>query len=241
MIESPNPESEEKPMTARPRETDLYAPIKRLLTDQGYMVKGEIGPADLVAKRGDEPPVIVELKTGFTLSLFHQAVERQRLSDAVYVAAPRGSGAAFAKALKKNLALCRRLGLGLITVRLRDAMVEIHLDPQPYRPRPATAKRTRLLREFARREGDPNLGGAPKRGPGSGVITAYRQDALRIARHLATAGPSKAALVAAATGVTTARRMMADDHYGWFERVERGVYALTKRGREAVLDGASPP
>jgi hypothetical protein len=24
--------------------------------------------------------------------------------------------------------------------------------------------------------------------------------------------------------------MMADDHYGWFERVERGIYALTPKG-----------
>jgi hypothetical protein len=36
--------------------------------------------------------------------------------------------------------------------------------------------------------------------------------------------------VARATGVATATRMMADDHYGWFERVERGIYALTPKG-----------
>ncbi len=38
--------------------------------------------------------------------------------------------------------------------------------------------------------------------------------------------------MARATGVATATRMMADDHYGWFERVERGVYALTPKGAE---------
>ena len=222
-------------MAAAPRETDLYEPVKRLFEAQGYEVKSEVGPADVVALRGEEPPVIVELKTGFTLSLFHQAVERQRLCDAVYIAAPRGAGARFARTLKDNLTLCRRLGLGLITVRLRDGFVEVHADPAPYRPRPAPQRRTRLLREFQRRVGDPNTGGATRRG----LVTAYRQDALRCLRHLAAEGPTKASAAAQATGVSKARQIMADDHYGWFERVARGVYDLTPKGRQAVGDYAA--
>mgnify|MGYP001013572129 FL=1 len=56
------------------RETDLYLPVKRLLEGQGYTVKGEVGAADIVAMRDGDDPVIVELKAGFSLSLFHQAV-----------------------------------------------------------------------------------------------------------------------------------------------------------------------
>ena len=33
-------------------ETDLYAPIKRFLTAQGYEVKAEVGACDVVAVRG---------------------------------------------------------------------------------------------------------------------------------------------------------------------------------------------
>lgn len=55
----------------RVRETDLYQPIKQLLEAQGYDVKGEVGDADVVGCRGEEDPVIVELKTGFSLTLFH--------------------------------------------------------------------------------------------------------------------------------------------------------------------------
>ena len=223
----------------RCRETDLYPPIKAYLQAQGYEVKSEIGAADVVACRDPDPdPVIVELKTGFALTLFHQAIARQAVTDAVYVAVPRGTGAGFARALKDNLALARRLGLGLITVRLRDALVEVHCDPGPYRPVRSKRRRTRLLREFARREGDPNMGGATR----AGLITAYRQDALRCAAHLAGQGPSKGARVAAATGVAQATRLMAADHYGWFERVSVGIYDLTPRGRAALAqdDGAVP-
>jgi len=143
------------------RETELYAPIKAYLEGQGYEVKAEIGAADVVAMRGDEPPVIVELKLGFSLSLFHQATARLAISDDVYVAVPRGKGKRFLKSLKENKALCRRLGLGLITVRIeRDNFVEIHLDPKPYTPRKSALRQGRLLREFSRRVGDPNEGGA---------------------------------------------------------------------------------
>ena len=34
---------------AKPKETDLYPPVKKLLEDQGYEVKSEIGAADVVA------------------------------------------------------------------------------------------------------------------------------------------------------------------------------------------------
>ena len=213
------------------KEADLYAPIKAYLEGQGYTVKSEIGPADVVACRGDDPPVIVELKTTFSLTLVHQAIDRQAMTDAVYIAVPRKTGRPFQKALGDMRRLSRRLGLGLITVRLTDGFVEVHLDPGPYKPRQNKIRRQRLLREFQRREGDPNVGGSARKGR---VITAYRQDAMRCAAHLAAEGPSKGAHVAKATGVIRATRMMADDHYGWFERVEKGIYALTPKGVAAI-------
>jgi hypothetical protein len=218
------------------READLYLPVKRLLEGQGFTVKGEVGAADVVAVReeGDDP-VIVELKAGFSLSLFHQAVQRQALTDAVYVAVPQGSGRASHKALVENRKLCRRLNLGLITVRLSDGFVEIHCDPEPYRPRQSKPRRSRLLREFARLVGDPNEGGSTRRN----LVTGYRQEALRCLSLLEAQGPSKASDVAARTRIAHARRLMADNHYGWFERVSTGIYALSPKGVRAVADYAA--
>ena len=212
------------------RETDLYPPIKAYLEDQGYVVKSEVGAADVVALRGAEPPVIIELKLSFSLSLFHQAVGRQSVSDDVYLAVARGAGKRFARALKDNIALARRLGLGLVTVRLSDGLVEVHCDPGPYAPRKSKKRLGRLLREFARRVGDPNDGGQTR----AGLVTAYRQDALKLALYLFEVGASKGADVARETGVAAATRMMRDDHYGWFEKVEKGIYGLTSAGAEAV-------
>ncbi|MFG6529875.1 MULTISPECIES: DUF2161 domain-containing phosphodiesterase [unclassified Sulfitobacter] len=215
---------------SNPRETDLYPPIKAFLEDQGYVVKAEVGAADVVAVRGAEPPVVVELKLGFSLALFHQCLARLKVADDVYLAVARQPGKRFAKAVKDNVTLARRLGLGLITVRLSDGLVEVHCDPGPYAPRKNVKRAALLLREFARRQGDPNDGGQTR----AGLVTAYRQDALKLAVYLFEAGASKGADVARATGVLAATRMMRDDHYGWFEKVDKGIYGLTLKGAEAV-------
>lgn len=220
--------------TAKVKETDLYLPIKSLLEEQGYEVKGEIGSADIVGVQGDEDPVIVELKSTFSLALFHQGIQRQSITDFVYIAVPRGSGKPFLKSLKNNLALCRRLGLGLITVRLKDGFSEIHVDPSPYKPRQLKHKKTRLLKEFAKRLGDPNLGGTG----GKKLMTAYRQDALRCLKALKQNGPTKASLIAKATKVDRARNIMAADHYGWFEKIDTGIYAMTALGKAALKEYA---
>lgn len=214
-------------------ESDLYPPIKALLERQGYEVKGEVGAADVMALRANSAPVIVELKLRFTLSLFHQAVARMAVTDHVYLAVPRPSGRTARRTLKDNLTLCRRLGLGLITVR-PDGLTEVHCDPGPYAPRKSKKRSARLLREFDRLQGDPNDGGATRHG----IVTGYRQDALRCAEYLALNGPSKGAVVARAASVPAATRIMADNHYGWFARQSRGVYALTAAGRDALVHWA---
>lgn len=210
------------------KESDLYAPVKTYLEAQGYAVKAEIGACDLMARRGDEPAVIVELKLTFSLALVMQGVARQALFDHVYLAVPVSGARGWKLRYRDITRLCRRLGLGLLAVG--PSGVEAHLDPGPYAPRLRAAKAGRLLREFDRRVGDPNLGGIT----GEKRMTAYRQDALRCAAHLAAQGPTKAAAVAAATGVARAAPLMRADHYGWFERVDRGIYALTPKGAEGL-------
>ena len=176
-------------------------------------MKAEIGPADIVACRGDEDPVIVELKTGFTLALIHQAIDRLSMTDYVYVAVPRGSGRGFFKTLNMHKRLCRRLGLGLMTVRIKDGFTDIHCDPEPYN----RANQNPKKRVFFTGIFSPCWRPEPRRyDTKNDYDTAYRQDALRCLNHLKHNGPTKAAMVAISTNVTKARDLMARDHYGWF-------------------------
>ncbi|UYV38120.1 DUF2161 family putative PD-(D/E)XK-type phosphodiesterase [Rhodobacteraceae bacterium D3-12] len=218
---------------SRPQETDLYPPVKAYLEAMGFEVKGEVGAADVVALCEGREPLIVELKTGFSLTLLQQAVARQAVSDCVYVAVPRWKGKAAWRTFKGNVGLCKRLGVGVLSVKLDTGEVKAHCDPVPFQPRKSKRRRAALLKEFAGREGDPNLGGMKR----ETIVTAYRQGAEKCAVFLMEQGPSKGAVVAKATGVERATAMMRDNHYGWFEKVATGVYTLSPAGR-AVCAGA---
>lgn len=208
------------------KESDLYPPIKAYLEAQGFEVKSEIGAADVMAVRDGDPPVIVELKTSLNLTLILQGVSRLSLFDDVYLAIPQPKK--WGHRYKDITAILRRLGLGLLTVNADQ--VDAHLDPVPYHPRKNVARRGQMLREFQRRSGDPNVGGTT----GVKRVTAYRQDALRLAMHLRHTGPQSPAQCAKATGVDRASAILRDDHYGWFARISRGVYELTEKGRSAL-------
>lgn len=203
-------------------------------------MKGEVGAADMVAvparaKDVDNiEPIIIELKTGFSLSLFHQAINRQSMSDQVYIAVPRKSGKTALVAIRKNKMLCRRLGIGLITVKFPEGVVKVQCEPAPFTPRKIKARKTKLLSEFETRHGDPNPGGMTR----EGLMTSYRQGALRCAKVLYDEGACKGSYVAKMAGFEKATNLMASNHYGWFEKVERGVYGLTPDGAKALEENA---
>ena len=209
------------------RESDLYPPIKTYLQAQGFVVKAEVGACDVLALRGNEPAIVVEMKLSFSLALVMQGVARQALFDDVYLAVPVSGARGWKLRYRDIIALCRRLGLGLLAVK--EDGVEAHLDPAPYAPRKNTARAGALLREFHQRVGDPNRGGTT----GIKRMTAYRQDALRCAVAL-RGGAMKASAVAQAAGVTRAATLMRADHYGWFVRKAVGIYALTAKGQVAL-------
>ena len=210
------------------KESDLYPPLKRFLESQGYVVKSEIGACDVVAVRGEEAPLVVELKVSLTLEVVLQAVDRLSLTSKVYIGIPADNRMA-AKRRGHVVKLLRMLGLGLVLLSPDQSAgtAMVLLDPGEYRPRKSARRQERLLGEFSRRVGDPNQGGSP----GSRrIVTAYRQRAVAIARYLRQNGPSKAQTLSRALDDQQARGIVYKDVYGWFERVGRGVYALSPRG-----------
>ncbi len=225
----PNPRVRLLACPGMPLESDLYRPVKVLLEAQGYTVKGEVRGCDVVGVRGAEPPVVVELKTSFSLALVLQGIDRLCLTDAVYLGVGR-----IPTKINDIRKLCRRLGLGLIVVG--DGRAHVVVDPLPYAPRKDKREIGRLLGEHARRVGDPIMGGSTTRVP---MLTAYRQEALRCA-ELLLEGPMRLADMRAAADVPNAAKILQRDYYGWFERVGRGTYAITSRGRTGLARFQGP-
>lgn len=214
-----------------PREYQLYEPVKAFLEAQGYEVKAEVSGCDVVAVRGKEPPVVVELKMRFNLELLLQAADRLSISDTVYIAVADGPRSGLRRRGKRALKLCRMLGFGVLLVRLPKSGVG-HVTPVQdsgvYEPRRNPRRSKRLLKEFVERVGDPNIGGVTR----TPIITAYRQSALRLVAHLAS-GEARTKDIRAGTGLDQASTILQRNVYGWFDRTARGVYALSPKGREA--------
>ncbi|HWI51142.1 MAG TPA: DUF2161 family putative PD-(D/E)XK-type phosphodiesterase [Symbiobacteriaceae bacterium] len=214
------------------KEADLYAPVKRFLEELGFDVKGEVNGCDLAAVRGDDL-VLVELKVAFNLPLLLQGVERQRLSDTVYLAVEVPASRRAAPRWAEIQRLCRRLDLGLLTVSFaahREPRVEVICEPGPYQPRRAVKERVSLLREFHKRTGDHNVGGVTRRP----IVTAYRESALLVADHIRRYGSAKPSEIKAATGCERAAAILQQNVYGWFEREQPGLYRVTPDGEKAL-------
>ena len=223
------------PAGSRSVEADLYPAVKAFLEGQGYVVKAEVRGCDVVALRGAEPPLVVELKLTFGLALLLQGIDRLRLTDRVYLAVgrPRGRRGRGGSVYRRDVRdLCRRLGLGLLTVGpgRTAAAVEVVLDPTPYQPRKRKKALALLLGEHARRAGDPNRGGVTR----TPIMTAYRQEALRCALLIQRGGRADLRGLRETGLVPQASRILQRDVYGWFRRVERATYGLTDRARQDI-------
>jgi hypothetical protein len=230
-------------------ETSLYLPVKRFLEARGFAVKGEICGCDLVAvpaagangagddaagsHEGDPPLVVIgELKQSFTLELLLQGVDRMAAGDEIWLAV-RASAKRGRERDPRVRKCCRLLGFGLLGVSAKG-LVEVIVEPQPWRPRKVARRRRRLVDEHRRRQGDPAAGGSTRQP----IMTAYRQQALAVASALA-AGAANGAGVPRPRDLKAvapdAPKILLHNVYGWFTRVERGVYALTEAGRAALV------
>jgi len=216
-------------------ETDLYPPIQKFFTELGYRVNAEVKGCD-VAMTKDNELVIIELKKTFNMTLLYQLMDRQRLTTQVYAAIPRPKRAKGAE-YTNMLQIAKKLEIGLMTVALDSPVrhVEVLVFPPAavLKALKKPARRAGVLKEMAGRTIDSNLGGSTRRK----LMTAYREKAVRIAcvmeRHGDLSGKELVALGCDAK----ARNIAADNHYGWFLRVSKGIYRLTQAGLDMLASG----
>jgi hypothetical protein len=215
------------------QESDLYLPIKKHLQTLGFEVKGEIKDCDIVAQKDDQL-IIIELKLNLNITLLLQAVDRFSLSDIVYIAIPKQC-TLYKKQSKQVKKLIKRLGIGLLIVDIQKTAqyVEVVFDPQDYTPRTNKRKQGALLKEFSLRIGDTQKGGSTRAKAG---LTAYRQRCIRVAEYLTQHANAKGAEIKKAIGEEQATSFLSKDYYGWFEKIDRGVYKLSEKGKVELPD-----
>lgn len=219
-------------------ETDLCKPVSDFLIEEGYSVRSEVKDCDIAAIKGDEL-IIVELKRNLSVNLLAQAVKRQKTADLVYIAVPKPKKM-FANSKWQDIChLIRRLELGLILVSFKGkrGFVEIPIHPLPFDREKSKKmnrkKREGIIKEAKGRNMDLNVGGSS----GKKLITSYRESAIFIGCCLNKLGNlSPKQLRSLGTDPKKTTSILSENHYGWFDKVERGVYSINETGKKGLVE-----
>ena len=223
--------------TKKLRESDLYKPIYDYFKDRGYTVRSEVKDCDITAVK-DEELVVVELKLNFNAALLLQAVQRQRVTDYVYVALPHPKRDIYSRNWKNVCHLLRRLELGLILVRFSEETpeMEIIFEPVPFdrtRSRQRGKKlKDSILKEIDGRYEDFNTGGTCRKK----LVTAYRECSIQIACCIEMYGSLSPAAMKKLGTCDKTPSILTKNYYNWFERLKRGIYGLSELGRKELQD-----
>ena len=213
-------------------EVDLYDPVKTYFTELGYAVYGEVKDCDVVALKEDEL-VVIELKLTINVTLLIQATKRQRITNQVFIAIPKPNYSLRSKKWRDLCYLVSRLELGLILVSFQgtQASAKIVIQPGAFDRKKSMQlskkRRAGVMKEIEGRSGDFNVGGSRQ----TEILSAYKENCIYIACCLIRFGPlSPKALREIGTGEKTSS-ILSQNYYGWFERIQRGIYVISDQGK----------
>lgn len=215
------------------KESDLYAPVCEYFESVGYTVQAEVKNCDLVAVKENET-VIAELKTSFCLKLVYQVLERQSVSDLVYVVIPRPKKGAKSTEWRNMLKLMKKLDIGIITVAMDSELktVDIVSVPSGHSQKHNSNKKSRLTKEFKDRNVNENVGGINK----TKILTAYKEKCIHALCLAEKNGNVTPAMLKAELNDVYADRIPRSNYYGWFKKISKGIYGISDKGLE-VLKG----
>ena len=209
-------------------EKELYIPVKKYFERKGYKIKGEVKDCDIVGING-ETILIVELKRNFNLKLIYQAMERQKITNLVYVAIPRPKNFK-AKKFNPMFELLKKLNIGLIVVSFGEKRTLVQIISDPVQKNQKTgiiySKKNDIIYEFNGRKGDFNIGGKNK----TKIITAYREKSIEIACFLEIIKKSSGANLKKLGCDKNSTSIMYKNFYGWFSKLSKGIYTLSEKG-----------
>ena len=213
------------------RENDLYNPVKTLFENNGYVVQAEVNNCDVMCVK-DSQIIVIELKKEFNLKLVYQAIERQNITNSVFVCITRPKNCKRDTLWKNMTNLLKRLNLGLILVSMDSDLkkAEIIFEPKEMKVK-KNKKAQKALNEFSSRSGHYNSGGVNK----TKIITSYREKSIKLACTLENKTYLSLKELKQLGFDEKVGRILNDNYYGWFEKVKRGYYCLSNKGKEMIL------
>jgi hypothetical protein len=125
----------------------------------------------------------------------------------------------------------------LVSFKGAKAIVEVPIEPVAFDREKSRSmnkrKRESIIKEMKGRYGDLNVGGSR----GTKLVTAYRESAVFVACCLEKFGPltpKKLRILGTDEKKTTS--ILSENHYGWFNKIDRGVYSISEQGKKSLED-----
>lgn len=214
------------------KETELFEPVKNLLIEQGYQVKAEVKDIDILGYK-DDVYLAVELKTSFSMKLIYQAIDRQKTMDIVYIALPKTALPKSRTQFRQFTYLLKRLEIGCIIVDEKKAEVILEAtlyDIEKSRARYKKRKQS-ILKEYHLRKNTLNVGGSKGK-----RLTRYKEMVVEIGLFLIEQEQASVKEIKEKTGLLKTASILQKNYDAYFERVSRGIYQLTIKGRQEILE-----
>lgn len=210
------------------KECQLFNPIKKYFIEKGYTVQGEVKNCDVVCFKDDEI-IAIELKKSFNLKVLYQAIDRKAFSNYVYIAIERPKNFR-KKEVKYMLKILQAMEIGLITISMDSPIksIQIILEPVYKKVNNCSKKRKIILNEIKNRNLDINIGGSSTKN--SKLLTAYRESSIHIACALEVLQKASAKELKSITKIEKAYNILYENHFSYFQKIERGVYSLSEIG-----------
>ncbi len=214
------------------KETELFEPVKNLLIKQGYQVKAEVKDIDILGYKEDVY-LAVELKTSFTMKLIYQAIDRQKTMDIVYICIPKNTLPKSKSQYRQLMYLLKRLELGLIVVY--DHQAEVLLEADVFDLEKSRSyykkKKQKILKEYHLRKNTINIGGTKAR-----RLTRYKEMVIEIGLYLIEHEKASPKEIREKTNILKTAAILQKNYNNYFERPTRGIYQLTQKGKQEILE-----
>lgn len=209
-------------------EKDLFIILKTHFQNQGFEVQAEVMDVDLIFYKPNFFG-LVELKLGFNVTVIYQALERKKICDDVYIAVTKPKKYSV-KEYHRMRNLCKLLTIGLIVIDPITEICKVIIEPST-----SQIKKTKL-KKF-----NQKFQGLVLKNPVGGVtnqkiFTLYFQECFKaalIVRFVDVITPKQ--LREFDDLKITSQKILGDNYYGWFEKVSRGKYKLSKLGLDFLV------
>lgn len=206
----------------------MYPILKKHFENDGYKVSAEVRDCDVVLTDKNGDITVIELKVSLNITVVYQAMDRQKITNNVYIAVlkPKNS---YNKSVSKMKKLLSAVNVGLILVDVPKKSMNVISNPETSKIK--DNKNTKKIKqEIEGRTLELNVGGTTR----TKRLTAYRDKCIKISCILQKYSVVNAKFLKDNFNIDKGYNIMRSNHHGYFINFGKGDFGLSLKGEEML-------